>query len=83
MTLRHASIYYNCNYTRMAFYNGVPAGDMTCFTTMVLSRSFSGQTKATLANLVRIRVKVKMYYFKIKHNTMKAYGGVEVHFDEF
>jgi len=52
--------------------------DMTCFTTMVLSRSSSGQTKATLANLVRIRVKVKTYHFKIKHNTMKAYGGVEV-----
>lgn len=45
---------------------------------MVLSRYFSGQTKATLAYLVRIRAKVKMYPFKIKHNTIKAYGGVEI-----
>lgn len=82
MTLRHASIYYYCNYTRMAFYNGGPAGDMTCFTTMVLPRSLSGQTNATLTNLVKIRVKVKMYHLKIKHDTMKAYGGVEVQFDE-
>jgi hypothetical protein len=81
MTLRHASIYYYSDYTRMAFYNGGPAGDTTCFKTMVLSRSMSGQTKVTLANLVRIRVKVKMYQFKITQH--KAYGGVEVQFDEF
>ena len=67
----------------MAFYNGGPAGDITCFKTIVLSRSLSGQTKATLANLVRIRVEVKLYHFKMKHSTMKAYGGVEVQFDEF
>jgi hypothetical protein len=83
MTLRHASIYYYCDYTSLAFYNGGPAGNMTTyFKTMVLSRSLSGQTKAPLASLVRIRVKVKMYYFKIKHNTIKAYGGVVVQFDE-
>jgi hypothetical protein len=83
MTLRHASIYYYCDYMRMEFYNGGPAGDTTCFKTVVLSRSLSGQTKATLANLERITVKVEMYHFKINHNTMKSYGGVEVHFDEF
>ena len=59
MTLRHASIYHYCDHTSMAFYNGGPAGDITCFKTMVLSRSLSGQTKATLANLVRIKSKSK------------------------
>jgi hypothetical protein len=62
MTLRHASIYYHCDYTRMAFFNGGPAGDTTCFKTMGLSSSLGGQTKATLANLVGIRVKVEMYH---------------------
>jgi hypothetical protein len=45
---------------------------------MVLSRYCSGETKATLAYLVRIRAKVKMYPFKIKHNIMKTYGEAEI-----
>lgn len=67
----------------MAFYNGEPTGDTTCSKTTVLSRSLSGQTKATLSNLVKIRVKVKMYHFKTKHKAMMACGEVEVQNDEF
>jgi hypothetical protein len=48
----------------------------TCPVVMVLSRYFSGQTTATLEYLVRIRAKVKMCPFKIKHNIMKAYGDI-------
>jgi hypothetical protein len=83
MTLRHASIYYYCDYTRTVFYNGGPAGKKTCFMSVVLSGSLSGQTKATLVSLVRIRAKVKIGHFKIMHNSMKAYEGVQVQFDEF